>query len=142
MESINPAQEAKVWQRVRGNPPEEQTLGKLLAMEAECRQICQYLQRNTHLRDSRGLARLREECGKFYHILLGMASVRGLDVTVSAPPAVRGNPEGLLRQSHATRQRAIALLEELPPEDRKLLKPKMEEHRLSILELLGQLPRK
>lgn len=142
MESINPTQEAKIWQRVRGNPPEEPCLGRLLALEAECRQIFHYLQRNTHLRDSRGLARLREDSGRFYHILLGMALIRGLDVTVNAPPAVRGNPEGLLRQSHTTRQKAIALLEELPPEDRKLLKPRMEEHRLSLLELLGQLPRK
>ena len=142
MESINPVQAQRVWQRVRGADPGEDALARLLALEAECRQMYQYLQRNTHLRDSRWLARLREESGRFHHTLLGMALIRGQDVTVSAPPAVRGNPEGLLRQSHATRQRALALLEELPPEDRKLLKPKMEEHRLILLELLGSLPRK
>ena len=142
MESINPTQAAQVWQRVRGNPPEEQTLEKLLALEAECRQIFHYLQRNTHLRDSRGLARLREDSGRCYHILLGMASLRGLDVTVSAAPAVRGNPEGLLRQSCTTRQKSIALLEELPPGERALLKPLMDAQLLCLLELLGSLPRK
>lgn len=142
MESINPTQEARIWQRVRGNPPQEHTLEQLLALEAEFRQICQYLQRNTPLRDSRGLNRLREESGRFYHILLGLAQVLEQDVTVTAPPAVRGNAGGLLRQSYATRQRSIALLEHLPLEERKLLKQKMEAHCLSILELLGSLPRK
>ena len=33
MESINPTQASRVWQRVRGNPPEEPTLEKLLALE-------------------------------------------------------------------------------------------------------------
>ena len=142
MESINPTQEAKVWQRVRGTPPEEQSLEKLLALEAEFRQICQYLQRNTTLRDSRGLSRLLEESGRFFHMLMGLALIREADVTVTAPPSVRGNAGGLLRQSYAARKKSIALLEGLPLEERRLLKPKMEEHCLSILELLGQLPRK
>ena len=139
MEPINPAQEAKVWQRVRGNPPEEPGIGKLLALEAECRQIIGYLQRNTPLRDSRSLGRLREECGQFFRMLKGLAMIRGQDVTVTAPPSVRGNPEGLLRQYWHTRQKSIRLLDGMGEPCARLLRQKMEEHSLAVLHLLGQL---
>lgn len=145
MEPINPTQATRVWQRVRGPEPEEDTLTRLLALEAECRQIYLYLQKNTPLRDSRGLARLREECRQFFQSLMGLALVRGMDVTVTAPPSVRGNPEGLLRQSYATRRKLLALLEALPEDCAPasgLLRQGMEAHCLSILELLGSLPRK
>ena len=145
MEPINPTQAARVWQRVRGPEQEIDPLEKLLALEAECRQIWLYLQKNTPLRDSRGLTRLREESRQFFHILMGLALIRGLDVTVTAPSSVRGNAEGLLRQGYVTRQKAIALLHTLPEDCApcaELLKQMMEEHCLSILELLGSLPRK
>ena len=142
MESINPTQAAQVWQRVRGNPPEEPTLEKLLALEAECRRILGVLHRNTPLRDNPLLLRLREDSGRLCHILLGLAMLREADVTVTAPPAVRGNPEGLIRQCHATRQKSIALLDALSPEDRAALKPLMDAQLLYLLELLGSLPRK
>ncbi len=145
MEPINPTQAARVWQRVRGPEPEEDSLVRLLGLEAECRQIIQYLQKHTPLRDSRGLNRLREESRQFFHILMGLAQIRDMDVTVTAPPSIRGNAEGLLRQSYTTRQKAIVLLGALPPDCApcaELLKQMMEEHCLSILELLGSLPRK
>lgn len=145
MEPINPTQAARVWQRVRGPEPEEDALTRLLALEAECRQLYCWLQKNTPLRDSRGLNRLREESRQFFHILMGLAMVRGMDVTVTAPPSVRGNAGGLLRQSYDIRKKAIGLLSTLPEDcasSTELLKQMMEEHCLSLLELLGSLPRK
>ena len=145
MEQINPAQAQRVWNRVRGPEPEGETLARLLALEAECRQICQYLQRNTHLRDSRGLGRLMEESRRFFHILSGMALAAEEDVTVIAPPSVRGNAVGLLRQCLITRRRSITFVDSLSPErfpGTVLLKREMEQNCLTILELLGQLPRK
>ena len=145
MEQINPAQAQRVWSRVRGPEPEGDTLARLLALEAECRQICHYLHRNTPLRDSRGLGRMTEESRRFFHILNGMALAAEEDVTVVAPPSVRGNGIGLLRQCLTTRRRAIALVETLSPErfpESKPLSGEMERSCLTILELLGQLPRK
>lgn len=145
MESINPAQAQRVWQRVKGPERPEDVFLRLLALEAESRQILLYLQRKTALRDSRGLARLREESCQFFHILMGLTLARGLDMTVTAPPSIRGNGEGLLRLSYETRRKIIALLEGLPEDCAPcagLLRQRMEAHCLSILELLGQLPRK
>ena len=141
MESINPTQAQRVWQRVKGPESQEDLFARLLALEAECRQIIGYLQKHTHLRDSRGLSRLREDCGQFFHMLRGLSLIGGLDVTVTAPPSVRGNPEGLLRQYWVTRQKIIVLLEGLEEPCNRLLKQTMEEHSLLVLNLLGQLPR-
>ena len=142
MEPINPTQAARVWQRVHGPAQEEHPLLRLLALEAECRQICQYLQRNTALRDSRGLHHIREECRRFFHMMQGLAQMLELDVTVTAPPAVRGNPEGLLRQLWQTRQKSIALLDGMEESWAGLLKKRMEEQTLAVPELLGSLPRR
>ena len=142
MESINPTQAQRVWQRVRGPEQAEDVFARLLALEAECRQILIVLHRNTPLRDSRGLSHLREECRQFFHILLGLAMVRELDVTVTAPPSVRGNPEGLLRQFWQTRQKSLKLLEGMEDPCAGLLSARMEEQSLVVLELLGSLPRK
>lgn len=142
MESINPTQAQRVWQRVRGPEQTEDVFARLLALEAECRQILSVLHRNTPLRDSRGLSQLREECRQFFHILLGLSMVRELDVTVTAPPSVRGNPEGLLRQLWQTRQKSLKLLEGMEDPCAGLLRARMEEQSLVVLELLGSLPRK
>lgn len=145
MEPINPIQAQRVWQRVRGPESDQDTLTRLLALEAESRHTYQYLQKNTHLRDSRLLARLSEESRRFFHILSGLAMIRDKDVTVTAPPSVRGNAEGLLRQSCRTRLQSLSLLEALGPDcapSARILKDRMENHLTTILELLGQLPRK
>lgn len=145
MESINPIQAQRVWQRVRGPESEQDALARLLALEAESRHTYQYLQKNTHLRDSRLLARLSEESRAFFHILCGLAMVRDRDVTITAPPSVRGNAEGLLRQSWKTRLQSLALLETLGPDCApcsRILKDRMEHHLAAIVELLGHLPRK
>lgn len=145
MESIDLKQAQRVWSRVHPPEPEVDELNRLLALESELRHIYQYLQKNTSLRDSRLLARLREESRRFFHILAGLAAVSGRDVTVTAPPSVRGNAEGLLRQSYLTRRKAMGLLERLPEGCRPcagLLEQEMEEHCLTLLELLGQLPKK
>lgn len=146
MDQINSVQAQRVWQRVRGGSElgETRTLPRLLAMEAEILHICRYLQKNTPLRDSRLLTRLREESQRLQHILAGLALVSDGDVTLAAPPSVRGSAEGLLRSCYQTRLRSVALLEELSGEGlcRSHLKRRMEEHAMTILELLGQLPRK
>lgn len=142
MEQIDPVQAQRVWQRVRGQEPEEpETLSRLLTLEAEIRHICQYLQRNTHLRDSRMLTRLREESGGFYSILSGLSRLLEADVTVTAPASIRGTAEGLLRQCWKNRQISLSLLPGLPREVPPQLKNRMEHNALLMLELLGQLPR-
>lgn len=144
MEPINPIQAQRVWQRVRAPESEQEILARLLTLEAEIRHTCQYLQKNTPLRDSQGLTWLSRESRSFFHILSGLSLVRNLDVTVTAPPSVRGNAEGLLRQTVRTRLQTLALVQQLGQESEPaatLLRKRMEHHLTSILELLGQLPR-
>lgn len=147
MEQINTAQAQRVWQRVRGSeaPGQASDLSGLLALVAEVRHTYQYLQKNTALRDSRLLARLREESQRMFSTLAGLALVWEQDLTLTAPPAIRGNAEGLLLRCYHTQLRAIGLLDSLPGERTDwapLLRRRMEEHTMTILELLGQLPRK
>lgn len=145
MESINPAAAQRVWQRVRGDAPDpNDALCQLLSSEAEIRAIYQYLLRDSFLRDSRLLSRLREESSQFSHILTGISRMSGETAALPAPPSIRGNPEGLLRQSFSARCRALEALNRLSgtaslwvPE----LKDRMEKHCLILLELLGRLPR-
>ena len=143
MEQLTPIQARQVWQRVRGDT-EENPLSRLLALEAEIRHTYRWLQTHTMLRDSGLLIRLREDSCRFYGILAGMGSVLELELTVEAPPSVRGNPEGLLRRCFRSRMEAVALLSSLPPAlkpNATRLESQMIAHSLNQLELLGKLPK-
>lgn len=146
MEQIDPARAQRVWQRVTGTEAKEPALSRLLALEAEARHIYHYLQRSAPLRDSRVLAQLREESGRFFHILSGLCLLAEGDVTVTAPPSLRGNPEGLLRLCWRQRRKSLALLgsEEIPGEfadAANALSDQMQRHCLLLLELLGRVCR-
>lgn len=145
MEQINPVQAQRVWQRVRGEDASADPLPRLLALEAEVRHTYHYLQKNTPLHDSRLLSQLREESRRFSCILMGLCRAAEKDVTVQAPPSVRGNAEGLLQRCYRTRCQIIALVQTLPSGQTcgaSLLQQKMEHHALTVLELLGQISRK
>ena len=146
MEQIDPAQAQRVWQRVQPSRQEEPALPKLLTLEAEARHIYHYLHRNTPLRDSRLLIRLRDDSCRFFGILSGLCLLEQGEVTVTAPPSLRGNAEGLLRLCWRQRLQSLALLEsgKIPAEfapAAKLLAEHMKEHSLLLLELLGRFSR-
>lgn len=146
MEQIDPIRAQQVWSRVRSSEPETpDSLRRLLALEAEIRHICHYLQKNTSLRDSRLLLRLREDSQRLLSTLSGLCMITGIDCAPPAPPSVRGSAEGLLRQCYKTRLSSISLLASLPAEcapRSPLLKRRMEDHAMILLELLGSLPRR
>ena len=144
MDPLTPDQARQVWQRVRGGDTGSDPLPRLLALEAELRHIYHWLQTHTLLRDNHLLARLREDSGRFSAILKGLCLVLDREYTVQAPPSVRGNPEGLLRQCFRDRAESLRLLSALPDgarESAALLEKQMQVHSLNLLELLGKLPK-
>lgn len=146
MEQIDPAQAQRVWQRVSGNKGQDTALHRLVALEAETVHIYRHLQQTPALRDSRLLRRLREESGAFLQILSGMCILDEGDVMVTAPGALRGNPEGLLSLCWRQRRKSLSLLSsgEIPGEFADAagtLAQQMREHSLMLLELLGRVGR-
>lgn len=145
MDQITPAQAHQVWQRVRGGNEQDDPLPRLLALEAQMQHIYHYLRRNTPLRDSRLLSRLLEDSRRFAAVLAGVCVQLELDHTIQAPPSVRGNCTGLLRLCFQTRMESLSLLDRLPKAVAAatgILRHQMENHTLTLLELLGQIREK
>lgn len=149
MDKIDPAQAQRVWQRVQGtrSPDDVQALPRLLALESEAWHTYTYLAKNTPLRDSKLLARLREQSMSQYNTLAGLHLFTTGDRPAQTPqPALRGNAEGLLRLAFRNRQQFLALLDsaQLPAELAfvlPLLRDQTEAHCRLLLELLGWLCR-
>lgn len=148
MDQITPDQAQRVWNRVRGEEPQNsQPLARLLELEAEADRIYIYLTKNTPLRDSRMLRQLREENQSFLNALAGIHLLTtGERPRKSQPNALRGNAEGMLRLLWRQRQQSLALLEsaQVPAEFAPALsqlRARMTTHCCLILELLGWLCR-
>ena len=145
MEQLTSDQARQVWQRVRGGDEQASPLPRLLALEAQIQHTYQYLRRNTPLRDSRLLSRLSEDSRHFATVLAGICAQLEQDHTIQAPPSVRGNCTGLLRLCYQARMESLSLLERLPGAISVpvvILRRQMENHILTLLELLGQIREK
>lgn len=147
MDQIDPTQAARVWQRVRGEAPAgDQTLPRLLALEAEAGATYAYL--GKFMVENRLLQALREQNRSFLRCLTGIWVITTEQAPAPlTPPSIRGNAEGLLRQSFKTRQQLLSLVEgiqttaELKPVF-AFLRTKYIDHCRLILELLGQTSRR
>lgn len=147
MEQIDPVQATRVWQRVRGEQsPADQTLQKLLALEAEAGAAYAYIAK--HMGENRLLQALREQNRSFINCLTGICLITTEQrPSIPGPPSIRGNAEGLLRQCWKQRQLVLSLVEGIQATAEfkpvfSLLRTRNIDHCRIILELLGQLARK
>ncbi len=142
MQSIDPAQAQRVWQRVQGSAAPADAIPQLLTLEAQARAVYASLAPQLPGQAKCPLARLREESQQFFCIFSGMARLCESAVAPAPAPSIRGNPGGLLRLAWDGRMQSLALLtpETFPPAVHAVLpglRSRMERHCLGLLALMG-----
>ena len=151
METIDPAKAARVWQRVRGDAPQEHPEQGLLEMIArEWTDASTYLQlsRQFQGKHSAMLRRMFEEEQAHTACLKGIYTrITGKRPVVKAVSPALTDPEQLLRQCYGRVMQCLARYEQRSsdPEYGQVfarLADQEREHCRLVLELLGSLPRK
>ena len=149
MESIDQNQAARVWQRVRGQGPEDDGQSLETLITAEWMAASGYLQlsRRVGSREAAMLRRMAEQEQAHCAILKGMYTMMtGKRFTISPGKSPQGTVEELLRKCYAGELKSIAAYEARSRDEEfgavfAGMRDQEKDHARWVLELLGMMQR-